>query len=261
MHLQAPHRAVLAVSAATAALATAAATVALALTPTSASGQPGGAVGSRIHTSGRCAHEAQLVTDALRHSSTRADVDGDGRLDTVAVATDQDARRRCRAFVAVDLRRGPAYSTRLHRSAVPPRPMVAELAGLPDLGNDPGAEIVVDTHRQADAMVAQLFTLTADGLERIPLPAFEDGTFVVEGGGVTYPRGAGCTARGRLRLSMASLDGDRYEVTRHTYRFRGDAMRLRGPAMVSRRVPADRLGHRFPEFVAPHWAACTAPVG
>ena len=131
---------------------------------------------------------------------------------------------------------------------------------MPDLGDDPGAEIVVDTHRLADAVLAQLFTLTRDGLRRVPLPAFEDGTFVVEGGGVSFPRGAGCTSTGALRLSIASRDGDRYEVTRHTYGLHGDDLELSGPDMVYRRVPADRLGVRFSEFTDRHWAACATPV-
>ena len=96
---------------------------------------------------------------------------------------------------------------------------------------------------------------------RVPLPAFEDGNFVVEGGGVTFPRGAGCTSTGRLRLSMASRDGTAYEVTRHTYGVRGDSLRLTGPTVVARRVVADRLGVRFPEFSGPHWAACTGRLG
>jgi hypothetical protein len=103
---------------------------ALALTPTGASRESGDAVEMTMHTSGQCRHEAQLVTDALQRSATHADIDGDGRLDAVAVVTDENAGRRCRGFAAVDLRRGPTYSTALDRSAVPPRGMVAELAGV-----------------------------------------------------------------------------------------------------------------------------------
>src|SRR4051794_6221150 len=101
---------------------TAASTVALALTPSAPSAPSRShsvAVESGLHTSGHCRREAQLVTDALRRSSTKVDVDGDSRLDRVAVATDPRARRTCRAFVAVDLQRGSAYSATLDRSAVP----------------------------------------------------------------------------------------------------------------------------------------------
>jgi hypothetical protein len=233
---------------------------ALALSPLRTHRGPSDPVVSAIHTSGHCEREAQLVTDALRNSPARVDVDGDGRLDEVAVATDSRAGRRCRAFVAVDVRFGATYSIALDASTAPPRGMDAEIAGLPDLGDDPGAEIVVDTKRLADATLAQLFTLTGHGLVRVHLPAFEDGSFVVEGGGVTFPRGAGCTRAGKLRLSMATLDGAEYQVTRHTYGVKGDKLQLTGPAMLVRQVPAARLGSRFPEFVGPHWAACTGTV-
>ena len=62
----------------------------------------------------------------------------------------------------------------------------------------PGAEIVVDTRVKTDSQLAQMFTLTRAGLERVMLPAFEDGTMVVEGGGVSFPRGAAWTPRGAL---------------------------------------------------------------
>src|SRR3712207_4012654 len=119
-------RAILAATIAMATVATAATTVALALTPTSASGTPGDADEGTLRTSGLCRHEAELVTDALKRSSTQVDIDGDGRLDAVGVATDESAGPRCRAFGAVDLLRGPAYSTALDRPAVAPRGAVAE---------------------------------------------------------------------------------------------------------------------------------------
>ena len=86
-------RAILVVTLGMATVATAAATVALALTPTGASGKPGDAVETTIHTSGHCPHEAQLVTDALERSSSQVDVDGDGRLDIIATDFNTDTVR------------------------------------------------------------------------------------------------------------------------------------------------------------------------
>jgi hypothetical protein len=203
----------------------------------------------------------RLSRPLTERSTLRVDVDGDGRLDKVAVATDHDAGRRCRAFVGVRVKGGSTYSTHLYRGAVPPKGSRAQIVGLPDFGTT-GVEIVVDTKARTDSMLAQMFTLTDRGLRRVMLPAFEDGTFVVEGGGVTYPRGAGCTAGGRLRLSMAtqSDDGKRYQVTRHSYAVRGDRIRLTDAVVRSATIRADRLVDRFPELARPHWRDCTGTV-
>ena len=175
------------------------------------------------------------MSAALDRDWVPGDVDGDGRSDRVAVAVDESTDPVCRAFVAVRLAgSGTTYSAVLDASAVPPAGMTGQVIGLPDLGDDPGAEVVVDTQSMADGALAQMFTLTRSGLVRWASPAFEDGNFVVQGVGVTEPRGAACTADGSLVLSMALLERDRYEVTRH----------------------ADQLGEQFPEFNSPHFAAC-----
>ena len=215
--------------------------------------------GSGIVTSGLCDREKPLVRRALEGPTQRADVDGDGRADRVTTVTDRNGTRRCRAFVVVDLRSRPTYSLPLHRTAVPARGVQAEVIGLPDLGDDPGAEIVVDTHARTDSQLSQMFTMTDHGLRRVLLGAFEDGTLVVEGGGVTYPRGAGCNRRGDLYLSMASLlDDGRYEVTRHVYRPRGDELRMPVVGTRVERIPGDRLSAVFPEFGPRHFEPCSA---
>ncbi len=213
-------------------------------------------------TSGDCAREETVVRRALERSRLQVDVDGDGRLDRVAVATDHDAGKRCRAFVGVRVRGGSTYSTHLHRDAVPVHPFKVRIVGLPDLGDDPGAQIVVDTRAAVDSVLAQMFTFTGDDLRWVHVPVFEDGTFIVEGGGVTYPHGAACAADGRMVLSEAELsqDGKRYRVTRRSYAFQGDTTRFDDEVTRSATVRADRLVERFPEFTHPHWAACTGTV-
>ena len=211
-----------------------------------------------LHTSSDCRSEKRLAHRGIAHPDRRVDVDGDGRRDKVAVVTDIDKRRACRVVVVVKVRGGDAYSAVLDRTAVPPRGVRAQIEALPDLGNDPGAEIVIDSRAKADGVLAQLFTLTRHGLERVPMPAFEDGNFYVEGGGVTYPRGASCNARGAMILSMAILEHGRYEVTRHVYPVTGDDLRLTGPRMKVAHVPGDELVSRFPEFGSRHFAACSS---
>ena len=215
-----------------------------------------------VVTGSACPREEELVTAAFDKGSVSGDVDGDGRADLVAVAADDGAPRDCRAFVGVRLASSSTtYSTALDASAVPPAGMTAEVIGLPDLGDDLGAEIVVDTHALADGTLAQLFTVTGSELVRWPAPAFEDGNFVVEGGGITSPSGAGCTADGSLVLSLAVASGQRYEVTRQVYPLTGDQLEASGPDMSSRTVPADQLTEQFPEFAAPHFGACGDVLG
>jgi hypothetical protein len=80
----------------------------------------------------------------------------------------------------------------------------------------------------------------------------------MEGGGVIYPRGAGCTADGRLILSQAAQtnDGRRFRVVRRTYPLRRGGLGFARPEVERSSVPLNRLGARFPEFVGPHWTAC-----
>jgi hypothetical protein len=215
-----------------------------------------------VVTSGQCEREETLVRRALDRSSLRADVDGDGRLDRVAVASDPGADEPCRGFVGVRIQGGSTYSTHLFARAVPFEGLPARVDGLPDLGDEPGAAIVVDTRAAVDAVLGQMFTLAGGGLQPAEVPGSEDGIFIVEGGGVIYPHGAGCTADGRLVLTEAAQtrEGEAYRVTRRTYEAFGDRLRF-GDAEVEREtVPVDELVTRFPEFARPHWEDCTGTV-
>ncbi|HSE09364.1 MAG TPA: hypothetical protein VLB29_11925 [Nocardioidaceae bacterium] len=211
-----------------------------------------------VVTSGECANEEALVRRALDSSRLRADVDGDGLPDTVAVAAQPDAAEPCRAFVAVRVRGGSTYSTHLIAEAAPLEGLGPLIVGLPYLAEQPGAQIVVDTRAAVDSLLAQMFTLDDERLRAVDVPQFEDGTFVVEGGGVIYPHGAACTADGQLLLTEAAQtrDGQRFRVTRRTYDVVGEPVRFADPVVDTATVPVDALIARFPEFGAPHWDAC-----
>jgi hypothetical protein len=214
-----------------------------------------------VHTGTDCPRESHLVTTALEKAPLRqADVDGDGSPDSVAVVSDGQAGPACRAFVGVLTATG-IYSTALGTPTTVPEGMSPDIVALPDLGADGDAEIVVDTRARTDGQLAQLFTFTDGALVWVPSPAFEDGTFYVEGGGLTEPRGADCTAQGELVLSMALAvdEGRQLEVTRHVYPASGDPLELGDPAMVSRTVPADTLFEQFPELESGqhHFDACS----
>lgn len=213
-------------------------------------------------TSGDCSREQAVVRRALDRSRVRADVSGDGRLDKVAVASEPQAAEPCRAFVGVRVQGGSTYSTHLFPGAVPLKGLRAQIVGLPHLGHRPGSQVVVDTKAAVDSLLAQMFTLVDEGLRPVHVPGFKQRTFIVEGGGVVYPHGAGCTADGRMILSMAAQtrDGREYRVTRRTYGIQGERIRLTKPVLERATVPVDQLVKRFPEFTDPHWKACTGTV-
>ena len=216
---------------------------------------------AQVAASPECPHEQAVVRRALERSHLRVDVTGDGKPDTVAAASDPGAAKPCRGFVGVRVNGAGTYSLHLIPAAVPIKGIRARVVGVPHLGQRPGADIVVDTGAAADAVLAQMFTFSGGRLHALHVPDQPDGSFIVAGGGVIYPRGAGCTADGRLLLSEAAQtnDGKRFRVTRRTYELgRGGLRFARRPVVTKATVPLNRLGARFPEFVGPHWTACTS---
>lgn len=208
----------------------------------------------QVVTGGSCAHESALVAAALRRRWVPADVDGDGVPDRLAVAVDEGGRAGCRTFLGVRTSAGTTYSSALPDATATPLPFPPEVIGVPDLGDDAGSEIVVDTHARADGALSLLYTLTDSGLVRVRVPGSRDGSFIVEGGGVTAPHGAGCDRAGALVLSTAQMHGQRFEVTRRVFTL--DGYRLVPESSRTHDIPADDLARRFPEFVGPHFAAC-----
>ena len=215
---------------------------------------------ARVHGSADCPHGQALVRRALERSHLRVDVTGDGRPDTVAAASAPGAAKPCRGFVGVRVTGAGTYFTHLIPAAVPIKGIRARVVGVPHLGQRPGAEIVVDTGGAADAVLAQMFTFSGGRLRALHVPDQPDGSFILEGGGLIYPRGAGCTADGRLLLSQAAQtkDGKRFRVTRRTYELGRGGQRFTSPVVEWATVPLNWLGGRFPEFVGPHWTACTS---
>ena len=215
-----------------------------------------------VHTSGTCDREEALITRALDARARdaggprSADVDGDGRADRIATATDPKAGPKCRAFVGVRMADGAIYSTVLAVPAVPPLGMPAGVIGVPDFGMDGRADIVVDTRFMADSALAQLFTWTEDGLVRVPVPATGDGNVTVEGGGAMSPLAAGCTEAGALvRSAVRWIEpGKSLEVTRHIYPVVGDdPLAFGSPRSTTEQIPAEQL----PELGRAGFATCT----
>jgi hypothetical protein len=109
-------------------------------------------------------------------------------------------------------------------------------------------------------VLAQMFTFSDGRLRAVHVPDPPDGSFIVEGGGLIFPRGAGCTSDGRLLLSRAAQTADRkrFRVTRRTYGLAPDGLHFTALEVKQDTVPRRLLDERFPEFVGPHWTACAS---
>lgn len=208
----------------------------------------------------QCPGQQAAVMRALARSTTHADVTGDGRADTVAAISAPGAAKPCRGIVAVRVAGDGVLSRHLIPAAVPIRGIRARLVGFPYLGDRPGAEIVVDTGAAADAVLAQMFTVVDGRLRAMRVPDQPDGSFIMVGGGVVVPRGAGCTPGGRLVLVRAAqtLDGKHFRVVRRTFSVAADGVRFTRRSVTRATVPVKQLASRFPEFAGAHWQACTA---
>ena len=206
-----------------------------------------------------CPRQQTVVRRALAAAQLHVDVTGDGRPDTVAAATDPGASPPCRAFVAVRVAGGPVLSRHLIPAAIPIAGIQARVLGLPQLRGHPGAEIVVDTGAAADAILAQMFTVVDGRLRPVHVPDQADGTFLVAGGGVMFPRAAGCTTDGRLVLSRAAQqrNGTAFRVLRRTYALSADRLGFSLRTAKRATVATRRLGVRFPEFGGRHWQPCS----
>jgi hypothetical protein len=92
------------------------------------------------------------------------------------------------------------------------------------------------------------------------VPDQKDGSFIVVGGGVMYPHGAGCTAGGRLLLVQAAqtLDGKRARVVRRAFTVDPDGVHFTRRSVTRATVPVDQLSARFPQLATSHWQPCTA---
>jgi hypothetical protein len=207
-----------------------------------------------------CPHQQAVVAGALHRSHLQVDVTGDGKPDTVAAASDPAAVKPCRGFVAVRVFGAGVYAAHLIPDAVPIRGIRARVVGVPRLGGQAGAYIVVDTGAAVDAVLAQLFTFSGGRLRAVHVPDQQDGSFIVVGGGLRFPRGAGCTRDGRLILSQASqtADGPWFRVIRRTYSLEPGGLGFTRPEVTRATVRSSQLGVRFPEFVGPHWRACSS---
>lgn len=208
----------------------------------------------------QCPEQQSAVLRALDRSTTHVDVTGDGRPDTVATVTAPGAPKPCRGIVAVRVAGDGVLSQHLIAAAVPMRGIRASVIGLPHLTGHAGAEVVVDTGAAADAILAQMFTVVDGRLRAMRVPDQPAGTFIVVGGGLMYPHGAGCTASGRLVLLRAAqtLDGKRFRVVRRTFTVAPDGVRFTRRSITRATVPVKQLSSRFPEFAGSHWQACTA---
>ncbi|MDQ1602979.1 MAG: hypothetical protein QOE01_824 [Actinomycetota bacterium] len=214
-----------------------------------------------VVASGQCPNGVGVALTAVEGAAGRADIDGDGVPDTVALGRDSSAAPQCSWFVVVQTAGDTVYSAPFDRSALPPHGFPPRIVAFPMLGHDAGAEVVVDTRAGADATVAQLFTFAGGKLVHVADPTSRDGNLILDGGGVNYPRATGCTADGLLtEISAASTGRATFAVTESRLVLSGERLR-EVRHHVTRHVPGKQLVARFPALRGYDFGPCTGRSG
>ena len=215
-----------------------------------------------------CTNQAAIASDsANRQGSTlRADVDGDGVQDDVAIAADPGGELGCQAFLVVETTSG-AYSAPVWESGTQgglPQPSVHALV---DLNNQPGDEIVVLEASGASTQFVGAFLFDDGALARISLQGGSTGSvsgptedLFPYGGSVGHIEAVDCAPDGTVIVSSAvpgsseeDLERGIYEIERRSFILKGTALEPEGTERE--RIPIDRL-ERFPEFAAGPFGSC-----
>jgi hypothetical protein len=192
----------------------------------------------------------------VRGSTVRGDVDGDGKAEDVAV--EDQGPESCRFRIRARADKGEIVGPlELAECAVKPAETfgtaLPSVSGLAEIDEEPGLEIVVETHRGASTEFATLFTARRDALEQIELPPpFNDDELPFEGS-VTHFNVVDCGRPGVVVASGYGADlRSRVIYGRSFYRVDGTRLRfLRAGARG--RLSAERVGdlQRYPEFREP----------
>ena len=213
-----------------------------------------------------CSNEVSVAADPARQlgTSRAADVDGDGVIDTVALASDPAGPEGCTTFVVADL--GDSVVAEPVWEAGPegglPQP---RLHGLTDIDGRPGNEILVDEAAGASTQFVGAFVVVDGDLERVTIEGGvgEDGDGLDDlfpfGSSVGHIEAVDCVGE-QVVVSTATPSSDQneqangiYEVERRFYEFDGATLETVETERVE--APVDRLND-FPEFGSAPFASC-----
>jgi hypothetical protein len=211
-----------------------------------------------------CANQERVVKGFLsrRGGGLRADVDGDGLVDTVDVVLDEGAEPGCRAFVVADTSRGIAAPMwEIGPEGGLPRPRIA---GLVDVDGEEGAEIVTVEAAGASTEFAGLFMVEDGVLARVTVDAPSEDELTEDlfayGGSVGHIEGVGCEGPGTIVSSVAvpgdsprDLEDGIYDVERRLFVF--DGTTLIDAGIQQEAIPIEEL-EQFPEFASGPFGSC-----
>lgn len=217
-------------------------------------------------TAAGCSNETAVASDpGLRVGTAReADVDGDGDLDTVALASDPAGPAGCSWFVVADI--GDSVVAEPVWEVGPesglPQP---QLRGLLDIDGQPGSEILVDEAAGASTQFVGAFVFVEGDLERVTAEGgIAEGTGSFDdlfpfGGSVGHIEAVDCVGE-QVVVSTATPSSDQdemaegiYEVERRFYEFDGATLERIDTERVD--APVDQLD-RFPEFGTSPFVSC-----
>ncbi len=218
-------------------------------------------------TTAACANEAATAADAARRlgTSVQGDVNGDGTIETIALALDPAGAPECSAFVVVDLgteiAAAPVWEAGPESGLPQPR-----INGLENIDGRAGDEILIDEAAGASTQFVGAFTFIDGDLKRITarggiaegeVAGFEN--LFPYGGSVGHIDAVDCSGDG-IVVSTATPSSDQDELARGIYEverrfFTLDDGTMEHDETQRSEVAVDELD-RYPEFGSAPFGSC-----
>lgn len=194
-----------------------------------------------------CEEQEGILDDPEAHELA-GDVDGDGAPDRVVIAP---ATGECPpVLVVVSARRALSIPIEEEVSG----PGLPRLMGLLEIGDGDGAEVVVVLGAGASTEFFGVFTVVNNELDRLRIRGpSRFGDLFPSGGSVGHMDASDCADDGRVVISSAVPNGDRYLVERRFYEVDREVLRWTGRG--DRLVDLDDLGS-IPEFGSTPFGSC-----
>ena len=206
-----------------------------------------------------CPNQAAILSDPglLRPGSLRADLDGDGRKDTVRVALDRQGGAGCQAFLVVRLGKALVIAPieRWEPNLVLSAPHLNTAARIDSAKGD---DVVVDVTAGASTQFEAVYGYRAGRLAPVGLKGFPFNGLYPYGGSVGHIDGEACTDRQLVVISSAvpvGVSGRRYRVVRRFFR-PAPGVLVYQPKRTQRKVLPAGAVSRLREFSAGPFGGC-----
>jgi hypothetical protein len=201
-----------------------------------------------------CSNQAEVIADpeSVRSRRLSADVDGDGRDDTLSVAVNPDSPQGCRAFLVAATGAG-SMAEEISDFDISFDLGLPTLEGVVQVGDGPGGEAVVRIVAGASTLFVGLFTVHEGRLQRIEVAGdAQFGNLFPAGGSVGHLEGSDCTQDG-IVISTGVPKGRGYEVTRTFYSVMGSRAE---PTGTETDFVRSRDLNRYPELAGIPFLNC-----